>query len=212
MDISGLAALLALAGIPVSVLVARWQMRTALRQAEASHRTALEVAEAARQSAVTAAEASHRSALELAEASHRRALEAAEVHHHRALELVHQQAEADRVRWLTEARRAEYMLLQNALAQFRRALFARHLSFGDVQDAFIEVHQAELVIQSVGPEEVFRIAQQISMQCRAIAMMRIPREGSPPWEVRETWWSEVRPFRDELLEAVSRVLDDPRTV
>jgi hypothetical protein len=56
MNPSGVAAILALGSIPVSVLLARWQMRTALRQAEASHRSALEVAEA-----------NHRSASEVAE-------------------------------------------------------------------------------------------------------------------------------------------------
>jgi hypothetical protein len=54
MDLSGIAAILALASIPVSVLIARWQMRAMLAQSEANHRAALE-----------AAEANHRSALEL---------------------------------------------------------------------------------------------------------------------------------------------------
>ncbi|MFJ9139062.1 hypothetical protein ACIRRT_38985 [Streptomyces sp. NPDC102256] len=55
MDLAGIAAILALAGIPVSVLLGRWQIRTALAQARENHRTAMEVAEA-----------NHRSALELA--------------------------------------------------------------------------------------------------------------------------------------------------
>ncbi|MEU6341824.1 hypothetical protein ABZ883_12855 [Streptomyces sp. NPDC046977] len=55
MDLAGIAAIFALAGIPVSVLLGRWQMRTALAQTRESHRTAIELAEA-----------NHRHALELA--------------------------------------------------------------------------------------------------------------------------------------------------
>jgi len=77
MSLTGIAAVLALAGIPVSVLVARWQMRTALAQAEASHRSTLEV--------------------------------------------TRQQIEAERDRWILDARRAEYRLFQNSLNQLRRA-------------------------------------------------------------------------------------------
>ncbi|MEU8691928.1 hypothetical protein [Streptomyces sp. NPDC048665] len=48
MDLSGIAAILALVGIPVGVLTTRWQMRATLRQAEMAQRSALDVA--ARQS------------------------------------------------------------------------------------------------------------------------------------------------------------------
>ncbi len=40
--------------------------------------------------------------------THRIALEAAEASHRNALEVARRQGEAERVRWLTEARRAEY--------------------------------------------------------------------------------------------------------
>lgn len=208
MDTSEITAVLALLAIPVSILLARWQMRTIQRQTEASHRAALEVAETARQSTLAAAEANHRSAMELAEANHRRVLEAAEAQHMRDLELARNQAEIERVRWLTEARRADYRLFQTALSQFGRALLTRDLVVAQVTDAFDALHQAELVIQSMGPEEVYLIAREISVRCRSIDM-RVGRPHAP--EERLDWWSEVRPFRDELHDAVKRILEDPWT-
>lgn len=202
MDMSGLAAVLALLGIPISVILARWQMRTALRQTEAAHRTALDVAEAARQSAVAAAKANHRSALELADVNQRRALEAAEANHRRALELARNQAEADRIRWLTEARRAEYRLFQNSLAQFRRALLARDLVVSEVEDAFNELHHAKLAIHSVGPEEVQFIASHVTATCWLMTFRRLRRAASPTLEDREAWWSQVRPHLAELNDVV----------
>lgn len=66
MDLSGVAAALALLSIPVSVLIARWQMRTALAQSEANHRAAMQLAKA-----------NHRAALEVVDANHQKAKEAA---------------------------------------------------------------------------------------------------------------------------------------
>ncbi|MFF8940830.1 hypothetical protein ACF1A5_00870 [Streptomyces sp. NPDC014864] len=57
MDLSGVAAILALAGVPVSVLIARWQMRAMLAQAEISHRATLEAAQLTQQGALEAVRA-----------------------------------------------------------------------------------------------------------------------------------------------------------
>ncbi|MFE7357745.1 hypothetical protein ACFU8Q_32580 [Streptomyces sp. NPDC057543] len=54
---TSIAALLALTSIPVSVLVARWQARTALAQVEATSRSAIAQAEATYRAAVDAVEA-----------------------------------------------------------------------------------------------------------------------------------------------------------
>ncbi|MEK9520525.1 hypothetical protein MIU24_14135 [Streptomyces venezuelae] len=89
MDLTGIAALVALAGIPVSVLVAHWQKRTALQQTHALNQAARETADAAHQAALAQAEAGHRaareSALEQAAASHRAALAQLEAAHQAAL-------------------------------------------------------------------------------------------------------------------------------
>ncbi|MYS09292.1 hypothetical protein GTW71_23295 [Streptomyces sp. SID6041] len=52
MDIAGIAALVALVGTPVSVLVAHWQKRTALQQTHALNQAARETAEAADRAAL----------------------------------------------------------------------------------------------------------------------------------------------------------------
>ncbi|MFF0084600.1 hypothetical protein ACFYR1_33530 [Streptomyces canus] len=194
MNLSGVAAILALVSIPVSVLLARWQMRTALRQAEASHRSALEVAEA-----------NHRSALEVVEANHRRALEAADADHARAMELARNQAESERFRWLTDKRHAEYRLFQNSLAQFRRVFLAPELVVQDVRDAFNDLHSLEKMIDSVGPEEVSERAHRIVGRC---ARLNLGVHREPSLAFREVYWSEIRPLRDELNEAVREVLNE----
>ncbi|MWA08104.1 hypothetical protein [Streptomyces sp. BA2] len=98
MDLTGIAALVALAGIPVSVLIAHWQKRTALQQTHALNRAARETAEAAHQAALAQAEASHRAAretaLEQAAAAHQAAMAQAAANHQAALQLQAAQAEA----------------------------------------------------------------------------------------------------------------------
>ncbi|OYP19189.1 hypothetical protein CFC35_35790 [Streptomyces sp. FBKL.4005] len=168
------------------MLLGRWQMRTALRQAEASHQTALEVADA-----------NYRIALEAAEASHRNALEVAR-----------RQAEAERVRWLTEARRAEYRLLENSLAQFRRTLMVPEPIAEDVQSAFDEVHESVNLIEAVGPEEVCRIAVRILGKCR-MPTLDITFGRFPSLEDREHWWAQIRTLRHDFHDAVKGVLEGP---
>lgn len=184
MDATGVAAILALAGIPVSVLLGRWQMHTALRQVEASHRTALEVAAA----------------------NHRNVLEAAEAGHRNAMELVRKQEEAERARWLAEARRAEYRLLQNSLAQFRRTLLAPDPIVEDVLSAFDEVHESVHSIEAVGPEEIYHLAVRILVACRVPAVtFQLGR--SPSLEDRERWWNQIRSLRHDFHDAVKGVLE-----
>ncbi|MGW1254474.1 hypothetical protein ACWD5Q_04625 [Streptomyces sp. NPDC002513] len=166
MSLTGIAAVLALAGIPVSVLVARWQMRTALAQAEASHRTALE-----------AAEASHRS----------------------TLEVMRQQIEAERDRWILDARRAEYRLFQNSLNQLRRALERSGADDSEMHEALHEVHDSSHRIAEVGPDEVHRIAKFLREQC--YVMHTWPRERRV-----ELWRLHVAPARTSLDEAINEVI------
>lgn len=64
MDLAGVAAVIALSGIPGSVLVGHWQRRAVLQQAESAYRAALETAEANHRTALEAAEANHRTAME----------------------------------------------------------------------------------------------------------------------------------------------------
>jgi hypothetical protein len=166
MSLAGIAAVLALAGIPVSVLVAHWQMRTTLAQAEASHRTAL-----------AAAEANHRSALEVAR----------------------QQAEAERDRWILDARRAEYRLFQNSLNQLRRALEQSGADDSEMEEALHEVHDSSHRIAEVGPDEVHRIAKFIRERC--YPMRTWPRDRRV-----ELWRLQVAQARVSLDEAINEVI------
>lgn len=54
MNLANIAAILALASIPVNVLIARWQARTAIQQAEAANSAALKVAEQNHQASLDA--------------------------------------------------------------------------------------------------------------------------------------------------------------
>ncbi|MET7721090.1 hypothetical protein [Streptomyces mirabilis] len=187
MNLSGIAALLALVGIPASVLIARWQMRTTLKQAELAHRTALE-----------AAEASRRSTLELAEANHRNALEAAR-----------DNVEAERMRWEVEARRAAYSLFQSTLSRFRRALFSANFDSDEVRRAFDEMHDGIHEVDEVGPREVAAIAGTIFGRCRGL-LMEVSFHRLPSLEERiEAWQTEVKPLRTELDEAIQGVITGP---
>ncbi|WP_217215656.1 hypothetical protein [Streptomyces sp. AC550_RSS872] len=186
MDLSGVAAVLALLGIPVSVLIARWQMRATLAQAEANYRASLEVAQA-----------NHRAAVEVAEANHRSALAQAR-----------NQVEMERVRWLADAQRAAYVIFQNSVTQFRRCLLADEVDTAELHSAFNELHRAPSLVSQVGPDEVSQIAFAIMRACQRIEM-RI-RSGSgillnTSYEERvEMWRTEVAPYRDELDEAIKR--------
>ncbi|MFG3283222.1 hypothetical protein [Streptomyces sp. NPDC048111] len=184
MDATGVAAILALTGIPVSVLVSRWQLRAALRQAEVSHLAALQ----------------------LAAENHRNALEAVEVNHRNALALARRQAEAERIRWLTEARRSEYRLFESALAQYRRALMAPEPLAEDVIAAFDEVHHSVNHIHAVGPEEVSRSASSILGECRQPAI-DYQMGRAPDAERREECWARIRTLRRDFHDEAKTVLE-----
>ncbi|MFK0237755.1 hypothetical protein [Streptomyces vinaceus] len=186
MDATGVAALLALAGIPVSVLLTRWQMRAALRQTEAGHHTAMEVAAA-----------NHRSALEAAEAGHRH-----------ALELARAQTRMERARWLAETRRVEYRFLQNSLAQYRRVLMAAEPLPEEVVSAFDEVHHGVNLIEAVGPEEVHRLAARILTACRVPAAA-YQFGAAPSPDDRERWWARIKTLRHDFHDTTKKALDEP---
>jgi hypothetical protein len=172
MDLAGIAAILALAGIPVSVLLGRWQMRTALAQARESHRTAMEVAEA---------------------------------NHRNALELARRGVEAERDRWLREARRAEYRCFQHALGQLRRSLSAEVTTEEELRAAYDEVHDSSHRIAEVGPNEVHDIADIIRRRCYAIP---ISWPGSVEQRM-DLWTGTVAPLRVELDAAIRAAVGDP---
>lgn len=181
MDLSGAAAILALLGIPVSVLIARWQTRTALRQTEEANRTALGIAEA-----------NYRNAVEVAEANHRS-----------ALEVMREQADAERKQWLRDTRRAEYRLFQNAVARFRRSYLAQEIDNEELRDAVIGLHESTYAIKEVGPDEVYVVVRTIKDRC-SIAQMRL-RSNSP--DARAEWWRRnIRPYRTDLSEVMNRAL------
>ncbi|MET9536856.1 hypothetical protein ABZY16_05015 [Streptomyces sp. NPDC006553] len=132
MDLTGIAALVALAGIPVSVLVAHWQKRTALQQTHALNQAARQTAESAHQAALAQAEAGHRAARESAleqaaaahqaalaqlEAAHRAALSQAATAHQAALELQAAQAAAAHESAMTQAAAAHQAALELQAAQ-----------------------------------------------------------------------------------------------
>jgi len=140
MDLTGIAALVALTGIPVSVLVAHWQKRTALQQthalnlaaretAEAAHQAALQLqaaqAEAAHESAMAQAAANHQAALELqaaqAAAAHRSAMAQAAASHRSALEVARAQGQVEIERWTREKRSAAFEKVHASLDEFRTA-------------------------------------------------------------------------------------------
>ncbi|MFI1417133.1 hypothetical protein ACH4VX_03925 [Streptomyces sp. NPDC020731] len=179
MSLTGVAAVLALLGIPVSVLVARWQMRTVLAQAEASHQTALAVAEA-----------NYRSALEVAEAGHRTALEVAR-----------NGVKAERDLWMLEARRAEYRYFQIALDQLRRAVMSDPC--GDLWGVYHDVHDSSHRVAEIGPDEVDDAARAIRHRCYPIP---ISWAGAPREQRARAWETQITPLRLEFDEAVRQVI------
>ncbi|MET9035673.1 hypothetical protein [Streptomyces mirabilis] len=203
MDLSGIAALCALAGIPVTVLLAQWQKRTALRQSEASHQTAMAQAEASHRTAMAQAEASHRTALEVAEASHRNALEAAERAHQHALELAHQQEQARLERLRSQKRYTVYAHFQSALDQFRLILF------NDPTDLFTgwqQVHQAGHRLSMSGTGlETNRIAADLVSECTSMEYM--DTQGTSTQELQDRWRARVSPLRTAFDAAVRREYD-----
>ncbi|WP_217546424.1 hypothetical protein [Streptomyces sp. GbtcB6] len=185
MDLSGVAAILALLGIPASVLIARWQMRSTLRQAEEASRAALVIAES-----------NYRNALEVAEANHRN-----------ALEVVREQADVERERWLLEARSTQYRLFQGAVARCRRSYLAQEIDREEWGDALHELHEALYAIGQVGPEEVYGIAIRLKGMCGTMADMRLSLDPDSPDSRARYWEDAVRPYRVELNQAISRALN-----
>lgn len=200
MDLSGVAAAFALLSIPASVLIARWQMRTALAQSEANHRAAMEVAEANHRAALEIVDANHQKANEAAEANHRRALELALEGHRSAIEVANQQGNAEHRRWMVETRSAEYRNFENTLAEFRRAFLAHQAGSEHLVDVLAELHRSRYYIGHLGSDDVISIVERIDLLCQTLAVHVEPGE-------RAEWWrTRVRPLRAELSEAVKRSL------
>ncbi|MER5257741.1 hypothetical protein [Streptomyces sp. NPDC002855] len=184
MDLSGIAALCALAGIPVTLVVARWQKRAALEQMEANHRTALAVAEA-----------THQSALDLAEVRLRH-------------ELI--MARAERYRQLEEARRSDlaetYRLFRKALDKISALVASGVDAEAEFHSAFGEVHDLDHAIGVLRVDgEVRRLVHLIRVRCEDLAF-----RGMTAAERDEVWRAEVRPLRYELNREVRNHLDPSR--
>ncbi|MFJ2833536.1 hypothetical protein ACIPC1_39350 [Streptomyces sp. NPDC087263] len=198
MDLSGAAAIVATAGIPVSVLIARWQKRTALEQAEATHRTALEVAEA-----------THRTALAVADATHRATLEQAEANHRAALEIADGQAEAERIRRLVAARWTAYDHLRSELTKFRTSLLNGE-DQSKLREIYDGIHDANHQIQEVGPLEVVRIGRHIQLKCEDI-LRQVRGQAMPLQACEEAWKTEISPLRTALHQTIARVMGTHQT-
>ena len=206
MDPSGIAALLALAGIPVTLVVARWQKRTALEQAEASHRTALEVAEANHRAALEQAEANHRTALSVAEASRRSALEVVKETHRNELKSAHLLADIEQERLRRQVSQTTAVQFQGAIDRFRRAVLAEAVRTDELQDYYNDIHEFEHVLSMVASSEVRghafgikRIAEEILLSAQDLAL-----------EARaELWRERVTPKRGQLDDAINQELRSP---
>ncbi|WP_436995780.1 hypothetical protein [Streptomyces sp. enrichment culture] len=177
MDLSAIAALLALASIPATLVVARWQKRTALDQAAAAHNTAMHVAEAA----------------------HRSALAAAEKAHDHALELLARQSRLEADQWVRDKRHAAYTRYQNALSQVRAAGAAEPRDMDEINKALRELHvsyhEARMVANRRVADHIYRTDD------RARNLLRHRRTGTVADFTRE-WSLFVAPQRAQLDEAI----------
>ncbi|MGA5069108.1 hypothetical protein ACPB9E_35995 [Streptomyces exfoliatus] len=177
MDLSAIAALLALASIPATLVVARWQKRTALDQAAAAHRTAMQVAEA----------------------SHRSALAAAEQAHHHALELLSRQSKLEADQWVRDKRHAAYTRYQNALSQARTAGATEPRDVDEIHKALRELHVSYHEARMVANRRVSDHIYRTDDRARNLLLQR--RTGTVANFIRE-WSLFVAPQRAQLDEAI----------
>ncbi|MEU1145017.1 hypothetical protein ACFYO9_07885 [Streptomyces sp. NPDC005863] len=206
MELSGIAALLALAGIPVTVVVARWQKRTALEQAEAAHHTAIEVAEANHRAAMEQAQANHRTALSVAEAAQQTALELEAATHRNALRLAQKQAETEQERLRWQVRQTTYTQFQSAIDRLRRAVLAEEVMSDEMKDAYHDIHEFHHVLGMVAGAEVRGLAWSIKLGAEGV----MDSVHGLPSEARAELWREViSPRRAQLDEVINRELDRP---
>ncbi|WP_190214438.1 hypothetical protein [Kitasatospora indigofera] len=208
MDLTGIAALVALAGIPVSVLVAHWQKRTALQQTHALNQAARESAAAAHQAALAQAEAGHRAALELqaaqTAASHRSAIALAAASHQSALEVARAQARAERDRWLLDARRASYDRFRECLGRFRIALF-RGMDKEALDGITYDMHSIAHEVRGIGPSEAGALARDINIRCTSVTRL-VGGPGTTREEREEAWSTWITPLREQFSESVHNVM------
>ncbi|MWA16143.1 hypothetical protein [Streptomyces sp. BA2] len=191
MDLTGIAALCALGGIPATLVVAHWQKRSALEQAEANHRTAL-----------AQAEASHRAALEVAEASHRSSLELTETTHRQAVELARRQAEFEWAATRWEARKTVYEQYQKALDQLRRLVLSETSDLVERSEAGHVIHDFHHVLRMVAADEVFSASVRVRPYCGVLANST----SRTLQERAELWEKHVTPLRADLDNAIKRDL------
>lgn len=184
MDLSGIAAICALAGIPVTVVVARWQTRTALKQAEAAHRTALAQVEA----------------------THHHALEAADKAHQNTLEVLTRQHQAEVDSWRRAARHAAYGRFQETLARARLAFLAEPIDSYEADLAGQEIHEINHEVAMVASDKVAQMVSELTGRVRFLCTAC----GGTVERRRERWSRQVAPLRRELDEAIRKELGSER--
>jgi hypothetical protein len=198
MDLSGIAALCALAGIPATLIVARWQKRIALEQAEANHRTALAQAEAA-----------HRTAMEVAEATHRNALAMAEVEYRNALGLESHRNEIERQKEWRAAQERVFGAVQSVLNRLRVAWADEsHQGWMQARSAMDELHDLRRTLSLMSPEAA-DVLDAIYFCCRRITSFIRARDQTAQSRL-DYWLEHVRPLRDELDAVIGRELGSAR--
>ncbi|WP_225840548.1 hypothetical protein [Streptomyces sp. NK08204] len=176
MDLAGVAAVVGLMGIPVTVVIARWQLRSALDQAQLAYRAAIEAAEAA-----------HRTALQQAEAAHRTALEVA-----------HAQIKADHDKWLEEAQRTSFHAFQSAVGRFRRKL-EEGANRRELLNTASDLHDLQYELSLVCPEELSRLARNLYSACRFEVLHRIDDYTTHAERVA-LYDTMIKPLRVEITE------------
>ena len=182
MNLTGIAAVLALASIPVNILIARWQTRSAVAQAEAAYRSALDVAKA-----------QHESALELLEAQHRATLVEAKVTHEHNVDL-----ESLRLRHVAEHEGlATVVAFQDAISAFRLAFLRETVNADELHEAYNEIHDARHALRG-GISMLFAIG--LEGECSDLMKL-----ASVSLEDRtEAWRDKLSPRREELNAMIAR--------
>jgi hypothetical protein len=183
-NLTGIAAILALGSIPVNVLIARWQLRSSAAQAEAAYRSALGVAEA-----------QHRSALEVAEANHRAALAEAQAEHDNTLALEWARAQREDAHETLAGVRA----FRNAVTALRAVFLSDNVDDLDLREAQNVVHDTHHEVRMSGIIALSHIATEVDIEAR-----RLRTYAGASKEHRDTQWEQrMSGLRSRMDEVVS---------
>lgn len=187
MNLTGIAAILALGSIPVNVLIARWQLRSSAAQADAAYQSALKVAEA-----------QHRSALELAEANHQAALAQARAEHDNTLALEWARAQREDARETLEGVRA----FRTAVTALRLVFLSDNVDDQDLREAQNLVHETHHEVRMSGGIRLCNIATAIDVEAR-----RLRTHAAASQEKRTAMWDQhMSTLRSEMDDVISERL------